>query len=160
MRMSNERLQRHVLDELRWDPQVDASAIGVAADDGVVTLFGEVPSSSMKLAAAAAAERVTGVRAVAERLTLKCPGSLRRTDTDLARDIADVLGRAGIPSSIKARIDDGELRLEGFVDWAFQRENAEAAVVTARPRLRGLRTITNDIVVSRPMTLPCVLAGR
>jgi osmotically-inducible protein OsmY len=157
--MSNETLQRYVLEELRSDPQVDASAIGVAADDGVVTLFGEVPSS-MKLAATAAAERVAGVRAVAERMTLKCPGSLRRTDTDLAREAADVLLRAGIPASIKARVDDGELRLEGFADWAFQREKAEAAIAMAQPPLRGLRTITNDVVVSRPMTLPCVLSAR
>jgi osmotically-inducible protein OsmY len=157
MRTANERLQNEVLDELRWDPEVDVSAIGIAASDGVVTLYGEVPSWTMKVAAADAAARVDGVRAVAERLTLRCPGSLRRTDTELARDIARTLRQAGCPPSIKAHVQNGDLRLEGFVDWPFQRDGAESALADARPRLSGLRNVSNDIIVSQPATLPTVL---
>jgi len=156
MRTANERLQNEVLDELRWDPQVDVSVIGVAADDGVVTLYGEVPSWPMRVAAIDAAARVSGVRAVAERLILKYPGSLRCTDTDLARAIARVLRQAQCPATIKAHVQDGDVRLEGFADWPFQRDGAEAAVVSARPRLHGLKTVANDIIVSQPATLPTV----
>jgi osmotically-inducible protein OsmY len=157
MRTANERLQNEVLDELRWDPDVDVSAIGIAASDGVVTLYGDVPTWAMKVAAADAAARVDGVRAVAERLTVRCPGSLRRTDTELARDIAGALRRAGCPLSIKAHVQNGDLRLEGFVDWPFQRDGAQAAVADARSRLPDLKNVSNDIIVSRPATLPTVL---
>lgn len=157
MRTANERLQNEVLDELRWDPQVDVSAIGVAATDGVITLYGEVPSWGMKVAAVDAAGRVAGVRAVAERMMLKYPGSLRRTDTDLAREVAAVLRQAQCISTVKAHVQDGELRLEGFVDWPFQRERAEAAIANARSRLYGLKTVANDIIISQPATLPSVL---
>jgi osmotically-inducible protein OsmY len=157
MRTANERLQNEVLDELRWDPDVDVSAIGIAASDGVITLYGEVPTWTMKVAAADAAARVHGVRAVAERLTVRCPGSLRRTDTELARDIAGALRQAGCPVSIKAHVQNGDLRLEGFVDWAFQRDGAQAAVADARTHLPDLKNISNDIIVSRPATLPTVL---
>jgi osmotically-inducible protein OsmY len=111
----------------------------------------------MKVAAADAAARVAGVRAVAERLTVQCPGSLRRTDTGLAHEVADALRQAGCPDSIKAHVHNGDLRLEGFVDWPFQRHAAEAAIARARRRLTGLMSVSNDIIVSRPATLPGVL---
>jgi osmotically-inducible protein OsmY len=154
---ANERLQSEVLDELRWDPQVDVSAIGVTAIAGVVTLYGEVPSWPTKAAAVDAATRVRGVRAVAEHLTVHCPGSMLHSDTDLARDVADVLRQARCAATIKVQVHDGEVRLEGFVDWPFQRGAAEAAVVSAPPRLFGLKRVANDIVVSRPATLPSIL---
>jgi osmotically-inducible protein OsmY len=157
MRTANERLQSEVLDELRWDPAVDVSAIGVTAVDGVVTLYGDVDSWQMKAAAVDAAARVPGVRAIAERLTFRCPGSLLHSDSDVARQVADVLRQAGCVATIKAHVQDGDVRLEGFADWPFQREAAEAALAVARPRLSGIRTITNDVVVSRPATLPSVL---
>jgi len=158
MRTANERLQTEILDELRWDPEVDVSAIGVTADDGIVTLYGEVGSWQMKIATIDAAARVPGVRAVAEHLTFRCPGSLLHTDTDLAREIAEVLRQAGCPPTIKVEVHDGDARLDGFADWPFQRQMAEAAVTKARPRLWALKTITNDVVVSKPTTLPSVLA--
>lgn len=157
MRTANERLQSRVLDELRWDPQVDVSRIGVTIADGVVTLFGDVPSWEMKLSAADAAARVAGVSAVADCLTLKYPASLRHNDTDLARHVADVLRQARCVPTIKACVRDGELRLEGFVDWPFQRERAQAAIEAAKSALRDLRSVTNDIIVSQPATLPSVL---
>jgi osmotically-inducible protein OsmY len=157
MRTANERLQNAVLDELRWDPHVDVSAIGVVVADGVVTLFGDVPSWDMKVTAAEAVGRVAGVRAIADRLVVKYAASLRRTDTDLACDVADVLRRAECATGVRAHVEDGELRLEGFVDWAFQRGGAESAITSALPRLRGLKHVANDIVVSEPATLPRVL---
>ena len=62
------KLQHNVLQELEWDPSVDASKIGVAASDGVITLTGHVPSYAEKLWAERAAKRVYGVRAVADQI--------------------------------------------------------------------------------------------
>ncbi len=157
MRAANERLQSEVIDELRWDPDVDVAAIGVAVADGVVTLFGDVPSWAMKTGAVDAAGRVAGVRAIADRIVVKYPASLCRTDSDLAREIAGVLRDAKCATTIRARVEDGDLRLEGFVDWPFQRDGAAAALAAARTRLRGLKHVANDIIVSEPATLPSVL---
>lgn len=111
----------------------------------------------MKISAVDAAGRIAGVSAIADRLVVKYAASLHRTDTDLARDVADVLRDAQCATTIRAHIEDGEVRLEGFVDWPFQRERAEAAMIRARPRLRGLKHIANDIIISQPTTLPSVL---
>src|SRR5690242_21270451 len=80
-----------VINELHWDPQVtDPAAIGVAVKDGAVTLTGRVPSYAEKLAAARAAERVYGVKAVANDLQVRLPGG-PRDDSDIATAIAHVL---------------------------------------------------------------------
>jgi osmotically-inducible protein OsmY len=65
-----------VIRQLQWDAQVpDPDAIGVAVKDGAVTLTGHVTKYAQKLAVARAAERVHGVKAVANELTVHLPGS-------------------------------------------------------------------------------------
>jgi BON domain len=76
-------LQRDVLDELKWEPSVDAAHL-VAVMDGIVTLAGHVASYAQKYAAERAAKRVLGVRAVADELDVKLTGSSRRTDEEIA----------------------------------------------------------------------------
>jgi osmotically-inducible protein OsmY len=63
-------VRRHVLDELDYAPMVDAASIGVAVDDGVVTLTGHVRTYAEKGIAERVALRVRGVRAVIERIAL------------------------------------------------------------------------------------------
>ncbi len=88
---SDDEIRDDVIDELRWDPQISAAdAIGVAVQDGAVTLTGHVPSYAEKLAAARAVERVYGVKAVANDLTVKLAGA-PRDDSDIATAIAHVL---------------------------------------------------------------------
>ena len=84
-------LRRDVLDELEWEPSIDAAEIGVAAHDGVVTLTGTVKSYSEKLAAERAAKRVQGVKAVANDIEVRLPGTAERTDSDIARAAVDAL---------------------------------------------------------------------
>jgi osmotically-inducible protein OsmY len=64
-------LRENVVHQLEWDPEIDASAIGVTADDGAVTLSGFIDSYAGKLAAERAAKRVRGVRAVANELEVR-----------------------------------------------------------------------------------------
>ena len=45
---SDSDIKRDVEDELRWDPDIDATDIAVAVKDGVVTLTGFVRSYSQK----------------------------------------------------------------------------------------------------------------
>ena len=77
-------LQRDVLEELKWEPSVNAAHIGVTVKDGVLDLIGHVPSYAEKYGAEKAAKRVYGVKAVANELDVKLAGSSKRTDADIA----------------------------------------------------------------------------
>ena len=63
---TDEALIDAVRSELEWDPKVDQMHVGVAAADGAVTLTGYVASYAQEHAAVRAAERIYGVRAVAD----------------------------------------------------------------------------------------------
>ena len=124
------QLQRDVLDELKWEPAVDAANIGVAVKEGVVTLTGHVPSYSEKYAAEKAAKRVYGVKAVANELDVKIPGSIKRTDEDIAIAAVKALeSSVSVPSDkIKAIVNNGWITLEGEVEWQFQKDAAARSV--------------------------------
>src|SRR5258708_26715533 len=102
-------LQRDVLDELKWEPSVSPARIGVAVKGGVVTLTGHVPSYAEKWAAERAAKRVMGVRAVANELDVKLPGSSQRTDEDIAAAAVNALkSNVLVPADkIKAVVNQG-----------------------------------------------------
>ena len=88
---TDSEIRDDVINELRWDPQItNPDAIGVAVADGAVTLTGNVSTYAEKLATARAAERVYGVKAVANELRVKLPGA-PQDDSDIARAIAHVL---------------------------------------------------------------------
>jgi osmotically-inducible protein OsmY len=140
-----------VINELQWDPQItDPNAIGVAVQDGAVTLTGHVPTYAEKLAAARAAERVYGVRAVANELQVKLRGA-PRDDSDIATAIAHVLdNNVQIPEGrVHARVQNGWVTLEGEVDHDYQRREVERMV----RQIRGVIGVTDNITV-RPPTSP------
>lgn len=139
-------VQRSVQDQLNWEPGVaNASKIGVAVKDGVVTLTGTVNSHFEKWAAERATKRVAGVRALAVELEVKPFGSLKRTDTDIAKAAENALDwDVTVPKDhVKVMVEDGWVTLEGNVDWQYQRENAEDDV----RYLAGVRGVSNKIVL-------------
>jgi osmotically-inducible protein OsmY len=137
------RVRDAVVRQLDWDPEVDASAVGVAARNGTVTLTGFIDSYSGKLAAERAAKRVHGVRAVANDVDVRL--RLDRTDPDIAQDAAHALGlRSTIPDGIQAVVHTGHVTLTGNVDWLFQKQSAENAV----RHIRGVRSVLNHISVA------------
>jgi len=140
---SDSRLQRDVIEELRWDPSVGRAEIGVAVKDGVVTLSGQVDAYAKKFAAARAAERVVGVRAIAEEIVVELPFEGQRTDSDLARAAANaLLWNTDVPKgSVMARVNDGWVTLDGATDWKYQKEAAERSV----RYLVGVKGVTNAI---------------
>ncbi len=127
---TDKELQRNVEDELEWDPSIDSTEIGVSAKGGVVTLSGEVHSFSEKWTATSVASRVEGVGAVADEITVRLPGSVDRTDADSARAAATALdwNTQGPLTTVKATVSNGEVTLEGEVDWYYQKAAAEKAV--------------------------------
>jgi hypothetical protein len=82
--LTDEQIQREVLEELRWDARVQPNEIGIAVKDGVVTLTGWVDAYTKKWAAEEAAHRVRGVKAVANDIEVRLPSSTERTDADIA----------------------------------------------------------------------------
>lgn len=148
--MTDSELQEDVLHELEWDPSVDAAQIGVSVKDGVVTLSGHVPSYAEKWSAETAAKRVYGVRAVANELEVKLPGSSQRTDQDIAQACVNALkANISVPDDkIKVTVSKGWVQLEGEVNWQFQKDAAEAAV----RYLTGVQGVTNLITVKPRVT--------
>ena len=74
--MNDRQLRQDVLDELEFEPSINAAKIGVAVSDGVVILSGHVTSYGQKVAAERAARRVKGVRAIAQEIEVKLPEDL------------------------------------------------------------------------------------
>jgi osmotically-inducible protein OsmY len=143
-------IKEDVIRELRWDPQVtEPDAIGVAVKDGAVTLTGHTSSYAEKLAAARAAERVYGVKAVANDLEVKLPGA-PRDDSDIATAIAHVLdNNVQIPAGrVQARVQAGWVTLEGEVEHDFQRREVERMV----RQVRGVAGVTDMITVTPPVS--------
>jgi osmotically-inducible protein OsmY len=143
--MTNQDLQVLVENALGWEPSVDAGDIGVATDDGIVTLRGKVGSYAEKLAAERAALRVFGVKAVANDLTVHITGAFERNDTDLAQAaVAALKWHTFIPAGrITVAVADGWITLKGTVDWQYQKDAAARAV----RELTGVKGVNNDIAL-------------
>ena len=147
---SDTQIRDDVINELQWDPQIsEPEAIGVAVVDGAVTLTGHVSTYAEKLAAARAAERVYGVKAVANDLKVRLSGS-PRDDSDIARAIAHVLEwNVQVPEGkVHARVENGWVTLEGEVDYEFQRREVGRMV----RNVRGVIGVTNSIMVKPAVT--------
>ena len=138
-------LQKDVVAELKWEPRLEEDEIGVAVKDGVVTLTGFVPDYAQRRIAAKAAERVNGVRAVAQELAVKVPNAFRRSDTELAHQVVNALAwDIEVPDQkIKAKVEDGWVTLEGEVDWQYQRNAVERSV----RYLTGIKGVTNLVTL-------------
>jgi osmotically-inducible protein OsmY len=133
-----------VVRELEWDPRLDADRIGVSAKDGAIVLTGHVPAYFEKQAAVRAAERVYGVRAVADEIEVKLPGSSVRDDADIAEEIARLVRWSTVlPGAVKAEVSKGHVTLRGEVAWGYQRQEAERAI----RHLAGVHGVTNRITV-------------
>jgi len=143
--MGELQLRQHILDELEFEPSVNAAHIGVAVDRGVVTLTGHVSSYTEKLAAVKAARRVKGVRAIAEEIEVRFPNGKKTADDEIAKRTADILEwDALVPKgSIQITVHDGWVTLAGNVDWYFQKIAAEDDV----RKLSGVRGVTNNIAI-------------
>lgn len=135
-------VQAEVRDELEWSPEVDVARIGVAVDDGIVALSGEVDHYSQRTAATKAALRVRGVRAVVDDMTVHPVTDRPITEIDIAKEVRRALRSAvNVPDTVKAEIDGHIVRLRGVVEWAYQREAAEKTVQF----LRGVYDVDNQV---------------
>jgi osmotically-inducible protein OsmY len=147
--ISDLELRQDVLDELEFEPSVNAAHIGVAANRGVVTLTGFVTNYAEKAAAERAARRVKGVQAIAEEIEMRLPSDTKRSDDEIAARAVDILKwQVGVPADrITTKVEKGIVTLTGEVDWQYQRTDAEHVV----HKLTGVTGVVNQIRVSAPV---------
>lgn len=138
------QIQQDIMTELRWDPSIDADQITVAVKDGIATLSGSLPHYFEKSSAEKAAQRVGGVRAVADEMTVNLLGSYERSDADIAEAALSALKwNYQVPEGIKVSVDRAWITLSGETKWDYERNAAEDAVTL----LMGVRGVTNNISI-------------
>jgi osmotically-inducible protein OsmY len=139
-------IQADVLAELKWDARLQPNEIGVSVTNGVVTLSGHVDSYTKKWAAEERARRVHGVRAIANEIEVRLPGSARRSDTEIAEAAVRALEwNTVVPADrIQVTVSNGWITLEGDVEWQYERDAAERSV----RNLAGVKGVTNLIKVT------------
>jgi osmotically-inducible protein OsmY len=138
-------IQKNVQEELKWEPSINASEIGVAVSNGIVTLTGYVDTFSKRKIAKNAAQRVVGVKAVAEDIVVKLLSSSKKTDTDIAQAVVNALKwHASVQENrIKVTVESGWVTLEGTVNWAFEKEATKLAI----ENLMGVIGVSNLITI-------------
>ena len=143
--MSDRDLQQLVQDALDWEPSIDPAHISVSAENGIVTLRGDVRTYSEKATAERVALGVYGVKAVATDVTVRLGDDGMRTDTDIAQAVVLALRwNTMVPEKdISVSVSDGWVTLKGRVKWEYQR----AAAANAVRDLTGVRGVTNAIAV-------------
>ena len=147
--MSDIALRQHILNELEFEPSLDAAHIGVGVEDGVVTLTGYVHSFAEKAIAEQAVARVKGVRALAQELQVRYPQNKKTDDDQIAKRALKIIAwDTTVPDDkMKIKVQNGWITLSGEVEWSYQKTGAEEAV----RKLSGVIGVTNLITV-RPHT--------
>jgi osmotically-inducible protein OsmY len=146
--MDDSALTDDVVNELVWAAGLQPENIGVTVHDGAVTLSGYVSTFAAKHAAVRAAERVHGVRAVADEIQVRFDDETLQEDPDIAEAITHSFHwSTEVPESVKAEVRDGHVTLRGVVDWNHERREAERIVRS----VRGVRDVTNRISIASTM---------
>jgi osmotically-inducible protein OsmY len=147
---SDADIKRDVEAELKWDPQIDETDIALKVNGGAVTLSGYARNYLERHQAEQTAKRVAGVAAVANDIQVRLSHIAKTTDPEIAREAIAAL-KSELPltwDKIKVLVDNGLVRLEGKVEWHFQRERAEAAL----HRVNGVLSLRNHIIVVPTVT--------
>ena len=141
--MTDKDLKRNIQYALDFEPSIDAADIGVAVEGGVATLHGKVASYAQKMTAERVTLRVYGVKALANELVVHLPSDFTRTDADIAQAALNALNwNSLVPAGkISVVVTNGWVRLDGNVDWQYQKDVAVRAVRD----LLGVKGVINTL---------------
>ena len=142
---SDSDIERDVKEELRWEPGLDSTDIGVSVKNGVVALSGFVHSYSDKYDAEKAVKRVAGVVGVANDIEVRLRSIDEVPDPEIARAAVAAI-KTQLPISYektKVVAKNGWVTLEGAVEWQYQRQTAETAV----RQVKGIKGVSNLITI-------------
>lgn len=150
--MNDSALRQDILDELEFEPSIDANDIGVAVEDGVVILSGHVPNFSQRQAVERVVARVKGVRGIAQEIEVRYPGGPGTSDDEIAKRVLDTLKWSTLvpDGKVQVKVQDGHVTLSGKLEWNYQKTGAADALRD----LKGVTGITNLIELSpRPSSI-------
>jgi osmotically-inducible protein OsmY len=137
-------LQEEIIEQLAYDPRIDAQDIAVTVLEGVVTLRGTVPNLIERWEAENAVKRLRGIRGIADELTVDLPTTHVRTDTDIALALERRFeSNPRVPTNVQFVVKDGRVSLTGEVPWFYQ---SEEALHEAR-RIIGVKDVSNLISI-------------
>jgi hyperosmotically inducible protein len=127
--------------------ETPATEINVDTQDGVVTLFGMVPSDASKRVAEAEAKKVSGVKVVRNHLQV-VPASaqqlVKANDLEIKDHIAKRIDRTlSDDAEVTIEVKDGVARLTGKVDGQTDR----LRVLTIARATDGVRSVVDEIEV-------------
>jgi osmotically-inducible protein OsmY len=148
---SDVQIRADIAVALRFSRLIRDGNISIAASDGVVTLGGTVPSYLDLLAAERAVRAISGVRALAQEISVELPEAHVRDDGALTYSVADaLLWHVTLGERLRATVAAGAVTLEGDVDWTFQAAEAIHAV----SGLQGVVCVIDRIVLKRGCETP------
>jgi osmotically-inducible protein OsmY len=142
---NNAELQADVMDAIKWEPLLYATEIGVTAEDGVVSLTGEVDSYIEKMEAENTAKKVIGVKILIKKIEVKTPTKELKTDSEVASKILKALKRIrSLPKGqVIVNVVNGEVTLSGQLPWNYISVDTKNAL----RYISGIKSITNDIKI-------------
>lgn len=151
MMKTDVQIQQDVLEQLKWEPFLCGVEINVSVKNGVVALSGDVDSYAKKLSAQNAAKKIEGVKAVADEIEIVVSANHQKSDTAITEAVINALKwHAAIKEEkVLVAVEDGNVKLEGAVEWEFERNMVQKAIES----LTGVRSVINCITVV-PAILP------
>ena len=145
-------LRQVVVDALEFEPSIDAADIGVAVEDGIVSLTGHVPTYLQKHTAQRIVQSVKDVRGIAQNIEVRLAPGMHTADDQIAKRAADTLSwDSSLPPNLQVAVQNGWVSLGGEVQWQYQKTAAENDI----KMLFGIKGVTNNITV-KPKTMPRV----
>lgn len=145
--MSDITVRQDIIDELEFEPSIDAADIGVAMENGIATLTGHVPTYAQKVTVENVVRRVKGVKGIAQEIEVRPFGTNRMADDEIAkRAVNSISWNTSIPdNAVQVKVQDGWLTLTGTVDWQYQK----TAVADAVRDLAGVIGVINQIGIKQ-----------
>ena len=145
--MNDSTVRQDILDELDFEPSIDASDIGVAVENGIVTLTGHVPTFAQKVTVEDVARRVKGVKGIAQEIEVRPFGTNQTADDEIAkRAVNSINWNTSIPDdAVKVKVQKGWVTLTGKVEWQYQKSAAADTVSD----LAGVVGVSNQIEIKQ-----------
>lgn len=144
--MDDAALRQDIIDELDFEPSINAANVGVAVSDGVVTLSGHVATYAEKVRIEEVVWHVRGVKAIAEEVEVRPAGTHKTSDDEIARRAVNQIRWSTVvpDDAIHVKVHNGWVTLSGEVDWQYQKTAAYEAV----RGLAGVRGVSNLVEIT------------
>lgn len=141
--MSDQDLDKQIVDQLYWDNSVNVSEVAVTVDNGRVTLEGTVPSYHAKNTAVADAYQVRGVEYVDDELVVSYADV--PSDEQIKEEVESALDwdyelKA---HKITVSVNEGMVKLLGSVDAYWKKMLAESDT----SKVNGVLGIKNELAI-------------